>query len=80
MISDAAYPVEFTYAGQDTAVVVIHVNEGKPIENDLLRGKVEGVKYGEATDGSDPKELAGALMGLFFSGRTRRALPKIRRS
>lgn len=65
VISDMAYPVEFSYAGQDTAIVVIHVNEGKPIENDLLRGRVEGVKYGEATDGSEPKELAGALMGLF---------------
>ena len=65
VISDTAYPVEFSYAGQDTPVVVIHVNEGTPIENDLLRGKVEGVKYGEATDGSDPKELSGAVMGLF---------------
>ena len=65
VISDAAYPVEFSYAGQDTSVVVIHANEGKPVKNTLLRSKIEGIKYGEAVDGSEPKALAGALMGLF---------------
>ena len=68
VISDTVYPVEFSYGGQNTNVVVIRVNEGKPIKNDLLCGKIEGIKYGEATDGSDPKELADALIGLFGPG------------
>ncbi len=38
--------------------------------------RVEGVKYGEATDGSDKRAWPGALMGLFFSGRTRRVFTK----
>ena len=50
VLSDTEYPVIFAYAGQDTAVVEIAANEGEPIENKLLRGHVDGVKYGE-----DPK-------------------------
>ncbi len=31
LISDAKYPVEFSYAGQETAVVAISANDGKPL-------------------------------------------------
>ena len=60
LISDEKYPVEFSYAGQDTAYVEITANDGAAIENKLLRGSVKGHKTDE--DGND---LAGALIGLF---------------
>lgn len=65
VLSDKAYPIEFSYAGQDTSSVTIYVNEGDGIENDILRGRIEGIKYGESVDGGEEKELAGALIGLF---------------
>ena len=65
ILSDKEYPVIFVYAGQDTAVVGIAVNEGEPIENNLLRGRVDGVKYGENPEGGEDVTLAGALVGLF---------------
>lgn len=58
--SDTEYPVVFEYAGQDTLLVKLTVNEGKPIDNDLIRGTVNGIKK----DG-DGKGLGGAVMGLF---------------
>lgn len=65
VISDAEYPVEFGYAGQETAVVTITANDGEAIENRILRGRIEGKKYGEALDGGEAVPLSGALMGLF---------------
>ena len=65
VLSDAKYPVVFDYAGQDTARVEILVNGGEGISNDLLRGRIDGVKYGESTDDSEDVKLAGAVMGLF---------------
>ena len=65
MLPDTEYPVDFEYAGQDTGVVQITVNEGSAIPNELIRGCVDGKKYGETEDGSDPAELAGAVIGLF---------------
>ena len=55
----------FEYAGQDAALVQILVNEGEPISNDLLRGRVDGVKVGENPEGGDDVKLSGALIGLF---------------
>ena len=43
LISDAKYPVEFTYQGQDMEVVSIHVNEGTAIKNELIKGKISGL-------------------------------------
>ena len=65
ILSDQEYPLEFAYAGQETALVSIVVNGGEAIANELLRGRVDGKKYGESPDGGDPVELAGALIGLF---------------
>lgn len=59
-ISDEKYPVVFEYAGQDVAVVHISVNNGTPIENDLIRGSVLGKKVDE-----DGFGIGGALFGLF---------------
>lgn len=60
VLSDEKYPFEFSYAGQDTAVVEIKANDGKPIENDLIYGEIHGLKKDE--DGND---LGGAVIGLF---------------
>lgn len=60
LISDAKYPVEFTYQGQDMEVVSIHVNEGTAIKNELIKGKISGLKV----DAED-KVLSDAKIGLF---------------
>jgi len=65
VLSDTKYPVVFEYAGQEAALVQILVNEGEAVPNDLLRGRIDGVKYGESTDGGQDVKLAGAVMGLF---------------
>lgn len=60
ILSDEQYPVVFEYAGQDTALVQLAVNDGKPIDNELKYGSVSGIKTDENGDG-----LGGALIGLF---------------
>ena len=59
-LSDTKYPVTFGYAGQDTAVVKIAVNDGNAVENKLIYGSVSGKKVDENGD-----SLGGALIGLF---------------
>lgn len=44
LVSDEKYPVDFEYAGQETAVVHITANEGEAIENELIYGSVSGKK------------------------------------
>ncbi len=65
ILSDTEYPVVFEYAGQDMALVQILVNEGEAISNDLLRGRVDGVKIGENPEGGEDVKPSGALIGLF---------------
>lgn len=65
ILSDTEYPVIFEYAGQEAALVQILVNEGEVVSNDLLRGRVDGVKVGENPEGGEDVKLSGALMGLF---------------
>lgn len=65
ILSDREYPVVFEYVGQEAALVQILVNEGKTVSNDLLRGRVDGVKVGENPEGGEDVKLSGALMGLF---------------
>lgn len=65
LISEKTYPVEFAYAGQETAVVNISVNDGQAIENDLIRGSVIGRKIDE-----DGFAICGALFGLFRADET----------
>lgn len=65
ILSDTEYPVVFEYAGQEAALVQILVGEGEAVPNDLLRGRVDGVKYGENPEGGEAVKLAGAVMGLF---------------
>ena len=59
------YPVEFAYAGQETAVVNISVNDGQPMENKLIRGSVIGKKIDE-----DGFAICGAIFGLFKADET----------
>ncbi|MDD3139423.1 MAG: SpaA isopeptide-forming pilin-related protein [Lachnospiraceae bacterium] len=65
ILSDEKFPVEFEYAGQDTACVKLAVNDGKAIENRLLYGSVSGMKV----DGNG-KELGGAFIGIFKADET----------
>ena len=65
ILSDEKYPFEFSYVGQDIAVVEIKTNDGKPIENDLLYGEIHGMKKDE-----DGNALGGAVIGLFKANCT----------
>lgn len=60
ILSDEKHPIVFDYAGQDTALVEIKANDGKPIDNDLIYGEIHGLKKDE-----DGNALGGAVMGLF---------------
>ena len=64
ILSDEQYTVTFAYAGQDTALVTIAVNDGT-IENRLIRGDIEGKKVDE-----EGNSLEGALIGLFKTDET----------
>lgn len=64
-LSDMAYPIEFSYAGQETAVVHLVANEGQPIQNNLIRGSVLGHKADE-----NGQPVPGAVMGLFQADET----------
>ena len=68
ILSDTEYPVDFAYAGQDAALVSIAVNNGEAISNELIRGRIDGVKYGEDPEGGEDLTLEGALIGLFAPG------------
>lgn len=61
ILSEKKYPVVFEYAGQDTANVHISVNDGEPIENEIIYGTIKGLKIDRETG----ENIAGALFGLF---------------
>ncbi|MGC4019985.1 MAG: SpaA isopeptide-forming pilin-related protein [Muricomes sp.] len=63
LLSNQKYLLEFSYQGQEAALIVIHPNEGNAIENKLIRGSISGLKVD--TEG---KALEGAKMGLFWAG------------
>ena len=65
LMSDTQYPVTFEYAGQDTALVTIAVNDGAAIINEFIRGDISGIKVDE-----DGEALAGAVIGLFKPDET----------
>ena len=65
LTSDTKYPVNFKYAGQETATVHITANEGNAIENKLIYSSVSGKKSDE-----DGKALGGAVIGIFKVGTT----------
>lgn len=61
ILSDKKYPVVFEYAGQGVATVHISVNDGEPIENEIIYGTIQGLKIDRETG----ENIAGALFGLF---------------
>lgn len=67
ILSDKKYPVVFEYAGQDTATVHISVNDGEPIENEIIYGTIKGLKIDRETG----ENIAGALFGLFSINETK---------
>jgi len=60
ILSDEKYPFEFSYMGQDTALVEIKANDGAAISNDLIYGEIHGLKKDE-----NGNALGGAVIGLF---------------
>lgn len=60
ILSGDKHPIVFEYAGQETALVEIKANDGKPIDNDLIYGEIHGLKKDEDGNG-----LGGAVIGLF---------------
>lgn len=65
IISDEKFPVNFEYAGQDTALVHITANDGEAIKNKIIYGSVSGIKADE-----DGNALGGAVIGIFKTGTT----------
>jgi uncharacterized surface anchored protein len=60
IISGEKYFFTFGYEGSDVPLVKIVLNGEKPIQNELLRGKIKGVKLDEAEN-----PLPKAVFGLF---------------
>lgn len=65
LLNGAEYPIVIEYAGQSTALVEIKANDGAPIENELIRGSIQGVKKDDTGNG-----LGGTLFGLFSPEET----------
>lgn len=65
ILNSDKYEFAFEYEGQEIVAVTLSVNGGKPIENDLIYGSVEGMK---ATEHGD--SLEGAVIGLFKKDET----------
>lgn len=65
ILNDTAYPIEFKYAGQNTATVNISVNGGNEIDNKIIYGTIVGKKLDE-----DGFTIAGATFGLFANDAT----------
>lgn len=66
ILSDEKFPVVFEYAGQETAVVDIQVNNGEPITNLIIAGDVKGLKIDRETE----ETISGAVFGLFAPNET----------
>ena len=63
--ADTVYPVDFDYAGQDIPLVELKANDGEAVENDLLRGSMQGQKNAD-----DDSIQQGVTFGLFRSGES----------
>ena len=66
ILSDERYEFNTDYAGQDTAVININLNDGEPIENKLIYGSVKGYKFDRETE----EPINGAIFGLFKGDET----------
>lgn len=66
VLSDEKYAFNTEYQGQEVQTIEITVNDGEPIENELIYGTVNGLKIDRETTNT----IAGALFGLFTSDET----------
>lgn len=66
VLSDEKYAFNTEYQGQEVQTIEITVNDGEPIENELIYGTVKGLK----TDRGTGKTIEGALFGLFKNDET----------
>lgn len=66
VLSDEKYAFNTEYQGQEVQTIEIAVNDGEPIENELIYGTVKGLK----SDRETGKTIEGALFGLFNSDET----------
>lgn len=66
VLSDEKYAFNTEYQGQKVQTIEIAVNDGEPIENELIYGTVKGLK----TDRETGKTIEGAIFGLFPSDET----------
>ena len=65
VLNSDKYEFSFDYAGQEIVSVVLSVNGGEAIENELIYGSVSGLKV---TEKDEP--LAEAVIGLFKKDET----------
>lgn len=47
LLNDKNYDFDFSYMGQDAPYIPIHINDGKPVMNQLMRGNLEITKTSE---------------------------------
>lgn len=66
VLSDEKYAFNTEDQGQEVQTIEITVNDGEPIENELIYGTVKGLK----TDRGTGKTIEGALFGLFKNDET----------
>lgn len=66
IISEEKYAFSTEYQGQEVQTIEITVNDGEPIQNELIYGTVKGLK----TDRETSKIIEGALFGLFRTNET----------
>ena len=66
VLSDTKYAFETAYQGQTINIYDVGINDGEPIQNELIYGTVNGLK----TDRETNDTLEGALFGLFRPNET----------
>lgn len=66
VLSDEKYAFNTEYQGQEVQTIEIIVNDGEPIENELIYGVIKGLK----TDRETTNTIAGTLFGLFKNDET----------
>mgnify|MGYP001623632801 CR=1 FL=1 len=66
IVSEEKYAFNTEYQGQEVQTIEIAVNDGEPIQNELIYGTVKGLK----TDRETNDTIEGALFGLFRSDET----------
>ena len=60
VLSEEKFPVEFIYEGQNVGVVQLLVNNGQAIQNEIIRGSIDGIKTDE-----DNNPIENVVFGLF---------------